>query len=98
MKGMNKMITMTDKVENRFRVEVKKLKSKRDILTNVHYTKEGHIEITNGLIAIRLKDVHDQEESLKHGKITDEEYPNIDHFLSDDFQSTNNVNTKLHKK
>lgn len=92
------MITMTDKVENRFRVDVKKLKSKRDILTNVHYTKDGHIEMTNGFIAIRLKDVHDQEESLKHGKNTDEEYPNLDHIFSDDFQSTNSFITTLHTK
>ena len=92
------MIIMTDKVENRFRVDVKKLKSKRDILTNVHYTKDGHIEMTNGIIAVRLSDVHDQEEKIKHGKITDEEYPNLDHIFSNDYESTNNFITTLNTK
>ena len=92
------MIIMTDKVENRFRVDVKKLKSKRDILTNVHYTKDGHIEMTNGFIAIRLTDVHDQVESLKHGKPSDEEYPNLDHIFSNDYESINNYITTLNTK
>lgn len=92
------MITMTDKVKNRFRIDVKKLKSKRDILTNVHYTKDGHIEMTNGVIAIRLTDVHDQEETLKHGKSTDEEYPNLDHIFSNDYYSTKNFITTIHTK
>lgn len=92
------MITMTDKVENRFRVDVKKLKSKRDILTNVHYSNDGHIEMTNGFIAVRLSDVHDQEESLKHGKPSDEEYPNLDHIFSNDYETTNNYITTLNTK
>src|SRR5699024_4014985 len=80
------------------RIDVKKLKSKRNILTNVHFTKDGHIEMTNGFIAFRLCNVHDQDEQLKYGKNSDEQYPNLDQIFNKTYGVRDHVGTLRTKK
>ena len=92
------MIEYSDKVENRFRIDAKKLKSDRSILTNVHFTNNGHIEMTNGFIAIRLSNVHDQGEQLKYGKTSDEQYPNLDHIFNKSYGVHDYIGTLKTKK
>lgn len=92
------MIKYSDKIENRFRIDVKKLKSKRSILTNVHFTNDGHIEMTNGIIAIRLFNVHDQDEQLKYGENSDEQYPNLDQIFNKTYGVRDHIGTLKTKK
>lgn len=56
---------LTERVVNRFEKQLKifNKKAKRDELKVLHYSADGHIEITNSLVAVRLKDVHKQEDS-----------------------------------
>lgn len=62
------MITLTDSVKDRLRIQRNKLFVKtitdmynisNPLLENIHYSKDGHAEITNNIVAIRLSNVHD---------------------------------------
>lgn len=83
------MIELTDKIRKRFEIQLKKifvgnssLKNSRPVLNQLHYTKDGHLEITNSHIGVRLTDVHDREDS-------DEDFPNMD----DLFKVSNDAET-----
>lgn len=72
------MIELTDKVRKRFEIQLKKIwvgqsgiKRDRPRLNQVHYTDDGHVEITNTMIGIRLSDVHEKPDS-------DEDFPDMD--------------------
>lgn len=77
------MIELTKQVESRFRIDSKKFNKEvniedRPILSNVHYSEEGHIEYTNSHVGIRLLDVYEGEEQFKHGlPIEDGIYPDL---------------------
>lgn len=75
------------KVENRFRIDLKKLNryTDREDLKVVHYTSDGHIEMTNSLVGIRMKDVYEGQERFEHGN-TPESYPNMN-CLFDQFKN-----------
>lgn len=71
------MIEFTDKIRKRFEIQLKKifvgqtdLKRARPVLNQIHYSKDGHVEITNGTVAVRLSNVHHLEDS-------DEKYPGM---------------------
>lgn len=72
------MFELTDKVKKRFDIQLKKIyvgksamKNARPELNQVHYTKNGHVEITNSHVAVRISNVHDLPDS-------DEKYPDMD--------------------
>lgn len=91
------MIELSKKVENRFRIDLKKLNrhTDRDVLKVVHYSKDGHIEMTNSHVGVRLKNVHDGEEKFEHGD-KPESYPNMDHLFdqSENKQVIENIPVK----
>lgn len=70
------------KVENRFRIDLKKLNryTDREDLKVVHYTSDGHIEMTNSHVGIRMKDVYEGQERFEHGN-TPESYPDMNHLF-----------------
>lgn len=70
------------KLENRFRIDLKKINryTNREDLKVVHYTDDGHIEMTNSHIAIRAKNVYESKEQFKHGK-QPENYPDMNNLF-----------------
>lgn len=75
------MIELTDKVKKRFDMQLKKLwvgqsqmKNARPVLNQVHYTGNGHVEITNSHVGVRLSDVHNKPDS-------DEKFPMMDNIF-----------------
>ena len=66
------------KVDNRFRIDLKKLNkyTDREEIKVVHYTEDGHIEMTNSHVGFRLKNIHDESEQFKYGK-TPKTYPDM---------------------
>lgn len=75
------MIELTDKIRKRFEIQLKKiyvgnaeLKKRRPKLDQIHYSKDGHVEITNSHVGVRLSDVHDKGDS-------DEEFPMMDNIF-----------------
>lgn len=77
------------KLENRFRIDLKKLNryTDREDLKVVHYTGDGHIEMTNSHVGVRAKNVYEGSEKFKHGKAP-EHYPDMNH-LFDQYESKN---------
>ena len=77
------------KLENRFRIDLKKLNryTDREDLKVIHYTEDGHIEMTNSHVGVRAKNVYEGSEKFKHGK-TPEHYPEMNH-LFDQYVSKN---------
>ena len=64
------MIELTDKVKKRFDIQLKKIyvghaqmKKVRPVLNQVHYTADGHVQITNSHVGVRLAKVHDEPDS-----------------------------------
>lgn len=83
------MIELTDKIRKRFEIQLKKiyvgnaeLKKRRPELDQIHYSKDGHVEITNSHVGVRLSDVHDKGDS-------DEKYPDMNKLfqISDDAET-----------
>lgn len=81
------MIELTEKVRKRFEIQLKNLyvgqpgiKRDRPKLNQIHYSGDGHVEITNTMSAVRLSDVHEKQDS-------DDGYPNMDGI----FKVPNNV-------
>lgn len=83
------MIELTDKILKRFEIQLKKiyvgnagLKKRRPELDQIHYSKDGHVEITNSHVGVRLSDVHDKGDS-------DENYPDMNKLfqISDDAET-----------
>lgn len=71
------MIELTDKVIKRFETQLKKIfvgnttiREDKPEFNQVHYSKYGHLEITNSHVAVRLSNVHDKYDS-------DEKYPDL---------------------
>lgn len=88
---------LTKKVENRFRIDLKNLSkyTDREILKNVHYTEDGHVEMTNSFVAVRLSDVYDGEGKLLHGN-PEGKYPSLDNIIGhlEDKKEVNGVFVK----
>lgn len=82
------MIELTDKVRKRFEIQLKKiyvgkskLKKTRPTLNQIHYSEDGHVQMTNSHVGVRLSNVHDQPDS-------DEKFPNMNHLFELPDEST----------
>lgn len=71
------------KLHNRMRIQKDKifinhtqLKRDRPILDNVHYNKNGNIEVTNSRVAIRIRDSHEMPSKHK------DNYPSLEHIFN----------------
>lgn len=64
------MIELTDSIRKRFDIQLKKIyvgharmKKEHPVLNQVHYTADGHVQITNAHVGVRLAKVHDEPDS-----------------------------------
>lgn len=72
------MIELNDKTLKRFQIQLKKIyvgkadmKRARPVLNQINYTDNGHVQITNSHVAVRLSNVHNKSTN-------DKLYPNMD--------------------
>ena len=75
------MLELTPQVQKRFATQLKKIyvghaqmKRSRPVLYQLNYTENGHLQITNSHVGIRLSNVHHQEPN-------DTNYPQMDNIF-----------------
>jgi len=82
------MIELNDRTLKIFEQELKKINrlatTKQSNLENLHYNTHGHLEMTNSHVAVRLMDVHEEDE------YDVDDYPDLNHV----FEETNEYNDK----
>lgn len=78
---VDELIELDDKTLKKLEQELKKMTklnedNERPAIQELHYTEDGHVEMTNAHVAVRLLDVHDDGDS-------NEDYPDLDFVFRD---------------